>query len=87
MHWPASRPDALAQLVRFVSLDLLEGKVQKEEVATGDIVDIAGEIADWWLDLNQFMLHLIFEVISSVTVHGPRPDPKPLSPETFRSLR
>jgi hypothetical protein len=58
MHWPASRSDPAADDLSFVAMDLLKGEAQKKKFSAKDLYDLAGEIADWWLGLNQFMLRV-----------------------------
>ena len=86
-HWIALRAGPEPDMIRLV--DSGRHGVQIEHLPALDLTDIAGEIADWWIDLNKFMVRLIIDgpLASQTTVHGPRPDVASLSWKNFRTIQ
>lgn len=87
MHWPASRNGVKPQ-IKFADTAWPFAAPQRTHLTQADLIRLAIEMGDWWLDLNRFSLLITLDgpLASLTTFHGPKPSPANFPWQTFRTI-
>jgi hypothetical protein len=86
VHWPASRVSS-SSLSQIQFVDLAWESRGRHVWRLTEIVELASDIAHWWMDLNRFSVSLTLGPLASRTMfNGPLPTWAAPLPENFQTI-